>query len=54
MKYLKGTIYLKLTLAVDNIGFIKWWVDASYNVHQDCKSQTGAMMTLGREAITSF
>jgi hypothetical protein len=50
LRYLIGTKHLKLTLVVDNIGFIRWWVDASYNVHYDCKGHTGAMMSLGEGA----
>ena len=53
LKYLKGTKHLKLTLVVDNMGVIRWWVDASYNAHEDCKGQTGAMMSLGRGAAIS-
>ena len=45
---------MKLTLTVDNISFIKWWVDASYSVHWDCKGHTGAMMLLGEGAIIRF
>ena len=54
MKYLKGTMFMKLKLSVENLGLIQWWVDASYNVHDDCKGQTGAMMSLGRGAPISF
>ena len=45
---------MKLSLSVDDIGVIKWYVDASYNVHPDCWGQTGAMMSLGKGAVTSF
>jgi hypothetical protein len=27
---------MKLTLIVDNLSKIRWSVDASYNVHDDC------------------
>ncbi len=30
---------------------IRWWVDASYNAHDDCRGQTGAMMSLGKGAV---
>lgn len=39
---------MKLTLSVENIDVIRWWVDASYNTHDDCKGQTGGMMLLGK------
>ena len=54
LKYLKGTKYMRLTLSMENLGIIKWWVDASYNVHEDCRGQTGTMMTLGKGAVMSF
>eukprot|EP00956_Cyclotella_meneghiniana_P039839 scaffold180856_cov40-Cyclotella_meneghiniana.AAC.4 len=30
LKYLKGTLHMKLVLSVDELGIIRWWVDASY------------------------
>jgi hypothetical protein len=54
LKYLKGTRHMKLTLSVDDISTIRWWVDASYNVHQDSRGQTGAMMSLGGGAPISL
>ncbi len=33
LKYLNGTKYLKLNLSVDDLGLLKWYVDASQNVH---------------------
>jgi hypothetical protein len=54
LKYLKGTSGLKLTLSVNDMPIIKWWVDASYAVHEDCQGHMGAMMLLGEGAVTSF
>jgi hypothetical protein len=54
LKYLKGTKYMKLTLSVNDLSTIRWWVDASYNVHDDCRGQTGALMSLGEGAPISF
>ena len=45
LRYLKGTLHMKLKLSVENLGIIRWWVDASYNVHDDCKGQTGAIIS---------
>ena len=53
LQYLLGPLYLKLTLKVEDLSTIKWYVDASYTVHPDCKGHTGAVMTLGKGAITS-
>jgi hypothetical protein len=41
LKYLKGTRFMKLSLSVDSLDVIRWYVDASYNMHWDCKGQTG-------------
>ena len=35
LKYLNGTRQLGLTLKADDIGIIKWYVDASYAIHND-------------------
>jgi hypothetical protein len=43
MRYLNGTKELKLTLRADNVHCIKWYVDASFAVHPDYKSHTGAV-----------
>jgi hypothetical protein len=47
MKYLNGMRELKLTLSVDNLHCIKWYVDAIFAVHPDYKSHTGATMSYG-------
>ncbi len=33
LKYLNGMKYLKVNLSVDDLGLLKWYVDASHNVH---------------------
>ena len=33
MKYLNGTRKLKLTLSVESMGIIKWYIDGSHNAH---------------------
>jgi hypothetical protein len=47
MKFLNGTRELKLTLSADNLHCIKWYMDASFAVHPDYKSHTGATMSYG-------
>ncbi len=54
MRYLQKTLYLKLRLSADGTGLIKWWVDASFAVHHDMKSHTGATMSLGSGSIYSM
>jgi len=53
LKYLNATRHLHLTLTVDSLSSIKWYVDGSHQIHDDCKGHTGAFMTLGRGAIAS-
>ena len=54
MKYLHGTKKICLTFQADEIGIIKWYVDASYATHDNCRGHTGSIMTLGGGAVTSF
>lgn len=53
IQYLKGSRSLKLRIKVDGLDEAKWLVDASHNVHWDCRGQTGAGMTLGSGAVVS-
>ena len=53
MKYLKGTIGLPLILSIDDTGVIKWFVDASFAVHNDMKSHTGMFMSMGTGAAAA-
>ena len=32
----------------------KWWIDAAHAVHDDCKGQTGAMVSFGSGMVLSF
>ena len=54
LEYLHGTSELKLKLRADNLRVIKWYVDASYAVHPDYRSHTGAVMTMGRGAVQAM
>jgi hypothetical protein len=53
LKYLKGTKYIKLTLSIDDMSKIIWWVDPYDSTHKDCKGYTGVMMFLGGRAVIS-
>ena len=54
LQYLDTTKDLILSLSADNLNIIKWYVDASFAVHPDYKSHTGAVMTMGNGAIVSL
>ena len=51
MSYLKGTKDLVLTLEADALNLLKWFIDASFAVHQDMKGHTGGGLTMGKGAI---
>ena len=51
MQYMKRTWQEILTLSADDLNIVKWFVDASFAVHPDFKSHTGAVMTMGEGAI---
>ena len=50
MKFLHQTAQDKLIINVDDLRVLKWWVDASFAVHPDFRSHTGAVMSFGRGA----
>ena len=54
LKYLNGTRRRKLILTVDSIHILKWYVDASFAVHPDFKSHTGAVMTFGKGGVINI
>jgi hypothetical protein len=51
LKYVRGTVYMPLILKADSLNIIKWWVDASYVTHGDCRGHTGVTMSLGRGSV---
>jgi hypothetical protein len=53
LAYLHSTRSLKLTLFAESLSIIRWYVDASHQTHEDCRSHTGAILTLGCGAVSS-
>jgi hypothetical protein len=53
LQYLHTSVDLTLTLSAEDMTVIKWWVDASYAVHENMRSHTGATMSIGRGMIYS-
>ena len=53
-KYLKGTKIMNITIIIDLLSIAKWWVDTSYNTHDDCKGHIGAIMNLGEGSVISI
>jgi Reverse transcriptase (RNA-dependent DNA polymerase) len=54
LTFLRNTKDDPFTLAADGSCAIRWWVDASYAVHPDMKSHTGATMSLGQGCVYSM
>jgi hypothetical protein len=54
LKYLNGAQYLKLTLSADQLKFtVHWYVDGLHQIHEDCRGQTGSLVTFRKGAIAS-
>jgi len=51
ISYLKQSRELVLTLGADDIEQIKIYIDASHAVHEDAKSHTGVVITMGTGAV---
>jgi hypothetical protein len=51
INYLRGSLDMILTLEADSPLILKWYIDGSYAVHEDMKSHTGGMLTLGNGSV---
>jgi hypothetical protein len=54
LSYLKGTIHMPLILSADSLMLSRWWVDAAYTIHDDCRGHTGAGMSFGQGMTLSY
>jgi hypothetical protein len=54
LEFLITTKQDALTLEANNYGNITWHLDAAFRVHNDYKSPTGAIMTLGKGCFQSI
>jgi hypothetical protein len=54
IRYLRGSKELPLTLEADPNFTLQWWVDASFAVHPDMRSHTGAVLSLGKGGVYSL
>jgi hypothetical protein len=54
MNFLKATKDDIATMSANDSNLIKWYIDASFAVHKDMRSHTGATMTLGSGVICSI
>ena len=54
LSYIQGTKELCLTLEAKGMSVIHWWIDASFAVHADYKSHTGACLSFGRGCLVNI
>ena len=54
MRFINETKKLYLTLEADDLSRVRWWIDASFGVHPDMKSHTGATMMIGKGSVYSM
>ena len=47
MMYIRGTLYLPLTLSANGTGMLKWYVDGSYVVHTNMRGHSGGGFSMG-------
>ena len=53
LRYLNGTQFLRHSLRADSITNIIWYIDASFQTHDDTHGHTGSILTFGGGATTS-
>jgi hypothetical protein len=54
LQYLNCTLHMPLILSAESMTLTRWWVDAAYVVHADCRGHTGAGMSLGQGMAHSY
>ena len=47
------TIHLPFILTMNKNGISEWWIDASFAIHDDMKSRTGMVFSLGKGTIVA-
>jgi hypothetical protein len=53
VSYIKGSTNLPLILTADTAWVVTWWVDDSFALQKNMRSQTGAAMSMGRGCMYS-
>ena len=54
MKYCNKTKNEKLVLSIDNLHVLKWYIDSSFVIHPDFRSQTRGVMSFDKGAVQSI
>jgi hypothetical protein len=47
MRYIRGTRTMPLILSANGSGILKWWVDATFDVHPNMRVHSGGGLSLG-------
>ena len=53
IRYLRATLNLPLIFSADSTNIVKWWVDGSFGVHPDTRSQIGGTASFGKRSFIS-
>jgi hypothetical protein len=54
INYLRSTIFMPLVLGWDGNGVLTWSVNASFAIHNDMRSHTSAVISMGQGALMSM
>ena len=54
LRYLRDNNNIPLILEINDPGILYWWVDASFAVHPDMKSHSGAMDSLDGGVLSPY
>jgi len=54
MQYLRETLQLPLILEADGMYVMKSWIDISFAIYHDMRSQIGTAISFGKEAVYSL
>ena len=54
MKYCNKTKNEKIVLSIENLHVLKWYINSSFAIHPDFRSQTGGVMIFGKGAVQSI
>jgi len=54
MKISERNKVFKLTLCAEQLKFaVHWYINGSHQIHEDCRGQSGNLVTFGQGAVSS-
>ena len=54
LEYLKGNKHIKLTLRVESLSLVIWWIYIYYNTYDDWRDHTGIIKIISRGYVLSL